>query len=128
MKIKSIDPRVSRMEVPEEQSGDVLSPNENWETYEVFHQKKRGDQHQHQGIVHAPNLEMALVLAKEQYGRRGQTANLWVVRSAEIMATDYDDDDIFATTPEKLHREPGTYKVREKIAEFKNRQKHNTNE
>jgi ring-1,2-phenylacetyl-CoA epoxidase subunit PaaB len=119
MKVISIDPRVSRMEIPAEQPGAVLQDMDNWQTYEVFHQKKKGDQHIHVGILHAPNAEMALVFAKEQFSRRGQTTSLWVVKSAEVIATSYEDADLFATTPEKLHREPGLYKVREKIDEYR---------
>jgi ring-1,2-phenylacetyl-CoA epoxidase subunit PaaB len=122
MKTVSFDPRVTRLDLPERSETDILNTMENWQTFEVFHQKKKGDQHVHVGIVHAPNAEMALVLAKEQFGRRGQTANLWIVKSAEVYSTSYDDSDFFATTPEKLHREAGLYKVREKIAEFKQKQ------
>ncbi|MEX0967035.1 MAG: 1,2-phenylacetyl-CoA epoxidase subunit B [Bacteroidia bacterium] len=117
MKEISFDPRVNRLNLPESEVS--LSPMDNWQTYEVFHQKKRGEQHKHSGILHAPNGEMALVLAKEQFGRRGQTSNIWVVKSTDIFATSYDDTDMFSTTPEKVHREPGEYKVREKIAEYK---------
>ncbi|MCX6351333.1 MAG: phenylacetic acid degradation b, partial [Bacteroidetes bacterium] len=72
MKVVSLDPRVSRMEIPE--AGTVnLEPQDSWHTYEVFHQKKRGMQHSHVGILHAANPEMAIILAKEQFGRRGET-------------------------------------------------------
>lgn len=123
MKEVSFDPRVNRIELPEQEA--KLAEKENWQTWEVFHQKKTGQQHQHAGIVHAPNPQMALVLAKEQFGRRGQTANLWVVRSSEIFSTSYDDSDMFETTPQKMHREPGAYKVREKIADYKKKKQEN---
>lgn len=119
MKIVSLDPRVNRMEMPE--SHAELAQDESWHTYEVFHQKKRGAQHQHVGIVHASSPEMAMVLAKEQFARRGQTVNLWVVKSSDVYATSYEDADMFETTPEKLHREAAAYKTRDKIEEFKNR-------
>lgn len=119
MKVISLDPRVERMEIPDANVDASLAGNEHWETYEVFHQKKRGAQHAHVGILHAPNAEMALVLAKEQFARRGTTANLWVVKSSEIMATSYDDEDIFTTTPEKIHREAIAYKNRDAIEKFK---------
>jgi phenylacetate-CoA oxygenase PaaH subunit len=50
-----------------------------WPVYEVFLQEKRGDPHVHVGAVHAPDPEMALILAKEQFARRGRCASLWVV-------------------------------------------------
>jgi len=96
-----------------------LPEMDNWETWEVFHQKKRGDQHIHVGIVHAPNADMALVMAKEAFGRRGITANLWVVKSSNIVATPYEDMDMFETTPEKQYREAGGYKVMDKINKYK---------
>ena len=117
MKILSLDPRISRAEIPE---GNVeLSPLTEFQTYEVFHQKKRGEQHEHVGIVHAPNDEMALLFAKDQYARRGLCVNLWVVKSENVVASSYDDTDIFDTTPDKIYREAGGYKVMDKINKFK---------
>jgi ring-1,2-phenylacetyl-CoA epoxidase subunit PaaB len=119
MKEISLDPRVNRMELPDQTHETTLAAGENWPTYEVFTQKKRGAQHTHAGIVHAPNPEMALVFAKEQFARRGQTVNVWVVPSSQVLATAYDDSDIFDTTPEKIHREAAAYKVRDKIEKYK---------
>jgi ring-1,2-phenylacetyl-CoA epoxidase subunit PaaB len=117
--IQSLDPRVAREKISEDNSISPLTPLDNWETYEVFHQKKRGDQHVHVGIVHAPSDEMALQFAKEQYGRRGVSVNIWVVKTSNVIATDYDDQDIFETVPEKVYREAGGYKVMEKINRYK---------
>lgn len=119
MKYVSLDPRFNRAELPDENQSVNLDEKDSWQTYEVFSQKKRGAQHQHVGILHAPNPEMAMVFAKEQFARRGQTVNLWVVKSSDVMATDYEDADIFETTPEKLHREAAAYKLRDKIEKFK---------
>ena len=121
MKIVSLDPRVTRAEI-EEQSDYSVDKGGHFQTFEVFHQTKRGQQHEHVGIVHAPNAPMALLYAKEQYARRGHTANIWVVPSAEVYAVDYQDEDIFETSPEKFHRDPASYKVMDKIKEFKERQ------
>jgi ring-1,2-phenylacetyl-CoA epoxidase subunit PaaB len=123
MIIKSLDPRVSRAKI--EEGGiaeDILKPLDHFETFEVFHQKKRGTHHQHVGTVHAPNPEMALLFAKEQYGRRGTCVNIWVSRTSDIYASDYDDSDIFDTTPGKLYREAVPYKVMDKINAYKSRQ------
>jgi ring-1,2-phenylacetyl-CoA epoxidase subunit PaaB len=121
--IKSLDPRITREQIEENNPITPLAEMDNWETYEVFHQKKRGDQHMHVGIVHAPNPEMALLFGKEQYGRRGITANIWVVKTANVFASEYDDVDMFDTTPEKQYREAGGYKVMEKINKYKKAQK-----
>jgi len=116
MKIISLDPRINRIsELPGEEEIVIIEPREGWVTYEVFHQKKKGTQHVHVGIVHAPSPEMAIVFAKESFARRGATSNLWVVKSEDIAALDYSDSDIFDTTPEKGYRDPGFYKTRSKI-------------
>ena len=121
--IKSLDPRVNRAQIEVNNEINPLAELDQWETYEVFHQKKRGDQHLHVGIVHAPNPEMALLFGKEQYGRRGITANIWVVKTANVFASEYEDQDIFETVPEKQYREAGGYKVMDKINKYKKEQK-----
>lgn len=119
---KSLDPRITRANLDIDEQIDPLKELDQFETYEVFHQKKRGQQHVHVGIVHAPNADMALLYAKEQYARRGVTSNLWVVPSSSVTATEYFDEDIFTTTSEKTYRDPGTYKVMDRIQAFKERQ------
>lgn len=121
--IKSLDPRITRASIAEDIQFNEYRDLDEFETYEVFHQKKRGQQHVHVGIVHAPNAELALVYAKEQFARRGETSNIWVVPSSCVAATEYEDDDIFETTTEKLYRDPATYKVMDRIKAYK--EKHN---
>lgn len=121
--IKSLDPRVTRAQIDLDNNIEPLNEMDQWETYEVFHQKRRGDQHMHVGIVHAPNAEMALLFGKEQFGRRGLSVNIWVVKTRDVFTTDYDDADIFETVPEKQYREAGGYKVMEKINKYKKEQK-----
>ena len=117
--MKSFDPRINRIELPSgEEKKETLEGHEHWETYEVFHQKKRGEQHVHVGIVHAPSPEIALVFAKEQYGRRRITANLWVAKSSCVFASEYEDQDIFATVPEKTYREASDYYVMDRIRKY----------
>ena len=118
--MSSLDPRVKRLSLNAE--GNVtLEQKECWQTYEVFHQTKRGDQHEHVGSVHAPSAELALVFAKEQYGRRKKCVNIWVVKTSSILATSYEDEDLFsnATSPEKKYRDAAGFKVRDKINAFK---------
>lgn len=119
---KSLDPRVNRAELDYDKQIEPLGELDQFQTFEVFHQKKRGQQHVHVGIVHAPNADMALLYAKEQYSRRGTTSNLWVVPSSCVTATEYFDEDIFETTKEKTYRDPGVYKVMDRINAYKERQ------
>ncbi len=120
--IKSLDPRVTRAQIEENGDLNPLNPLDHFETYEVFHQKKRGQQHVHVGVVHAPNREMALLFAKEQYARRGTAVNIWVVKTSDVYTTDYEDSDIFETTPDKQYREASIYKVVDRINKFKSEQ------
>lgn len=85
--MKSLDPRINRFEI-EKVSTDTLSEKEleQWQTYEVFHQRKADDVHVHVGAVHASNADVAFLFAKEQYARRLQCYNLWVAKTADIFA------------------------------------------
>ncbi|MEY3780938.1 MAG: 1,2-phenylacetyl-CoA epoxidase subunit B [Bacteroidetes bacterium] len=121
MIIKSLDPRIDRAALDDESKVGELSGNEHFQTYEVFQQVKRGTHHQHVGSVHAPNAEMAMLFAKEQYCRRGAAVNLWVVKTADVFVTEYQDADIFETTEDKLYRDPNSYKVMDRINAFKAR-------
>jgi len=117
---KSLDPRIARLDIQRnEEATAPISAHEYWETYEVFVQSRRGKQHIHTGTVHAPDAGMALIFAKEQFGRRQHCVNMWVVATTDIFAFRYDDSDMFDTVPEKLHREPGGYKVRDKIEAYR---------
>lgn len=121
--IKSIDPRITREQLPQEPDNNPLREIHHWHTYEVFHQERSGEHHKHVGSLHAPNAEMALLLAKEQYARRYKCVNMWVVKTSDIFRTEKQDEDIFETTPEKIYREAGGYKVMDRINKFKEKNK-----
>jgi ring-1,2-phenylacetyl-CoA epoxidase subunit PaaB len=121
MIIKSLDPRITRAQLDETATNGHLDTMDHWQTYEVFAQKKRGAHHEHVGSVHAPNSEMAILFAKEQFARRGVCVNIWVTKTADITTTEYEDADIFETTPDKFHRDPESYKVMDRIKAFKER-------
>ena len=122
--MESLDPRIRRIETPPAET--TVQPDEFWCTYEVFHQAKRGKHHEHVGAVHAPDAELALVFAKEQYGRRGVCVNMWVVKTSNIVAFNLEDEDMFSTTPDKQYREAGEYKVRDRIQAYTDKQKGTT--
>lgn len=79
----------------------------------------------HVGAVHAPDPEIALLFAKEQFGRRSKCVNMWVIKTADIYSFRLEDEDMFDTTPDKQHRESAMYKVRERIQAFRERQGQN---
>lgn len=125
----SLDPRVTRMNIDSD-SAPELEPKpelDQFQTFEVFHQAKSGAHHVHVGIVHAPNAEMAILMAKEQFARRGQTVNLWVVNTRDVVAMATADADVFSTTPEKTYRDVGAYMVRNKVEAFKKQQQEGKN-
>ncbi len=130
MTITSLDPRVTRAEIPQdnESTWKPLEELDQFETYEVFHQEKRGAQAEHVGIVHAPSPEVALLFAKEQYARRARCVSIWVVRTVDVHAIGVEDADIFATTPEKDYREAKGYRVGGKLTEYKRRHQTASNE
>lgn len=119
MKIDSLDPRIARANIPSEEEYNVKQEMDQWQTYEVFHQKSRGTHHSHVGSLHAPSPEMALVFAKEQYARRMKCVNLWVVKTADIFASSYDDSDMFEPATDKSYREAFGYKNKEMIRQYK---------
>ncbi len=128
--ILSLDPRVTRLNIQADPdtAAEPKSELDQFQTYEVFHQAKTGAHHMHVGCVHAPNPEMAIVLAKETYGRRGQTTNMWVVDTASILTMRGEDSDVFETTPDKTYRDVGAYMVRNKVEEYKKRRQQENKE
>lgn len=121
MTITSLDPRITRAALPVENETPFAQPEalDQLETYEVFHQQARGGQPAHVGSLHAPNPEMALLFAKEQYARRYRCVSLWVIRTADIFTIGVEDEDIFETTTEKKYRDASGYRVAGKIRDFK---------
>lgn len=118
MKLDSLDPRISRADLPAESEYVPKTGLDQWETYEVFHQTSRGAQHVHVGSVHAANAELALIFAKEQYARRMKCVNLWVVRTSAITVSSYDDSDMFEPATDKSYREAFGYKNKHIIQKF----------
>ncbi len=47
--------------------------------FEVFRQERKGQPFQHAGSLVAPDPAFAEAWAREQYGRRGESAALWLV-------------------------------------------------
>src|SRR6187431_2240042 len=80
--MKSLDPRVNRLQdVP---APAAKAPLDQFGTYEVFVQPKEGKPFQHEGSVHAPDLEMAYLLAKETFTRRFTCTSLYVADTRSV--------------------------------------------
>lgn len=83
--MKSLDPRVNRLPVVGK-PGEISpkAPLDQLGTFEVFVQPKEGKPFQHEGIVHAPDVEMAFVLAKETFTRRFTCVSLYVCDTRNV--------------------------------------------
>lgn len=117
--LKSLDPRVTRLNLPE---GDVPPMEQKpeldqFETYEAFHQRKESTSFSYVGPVHAPNEDVAFLFAKEQYSRRFPCVGLWIVRTENLMVTPYagDGENIYdmirAEEPTEQNAQPEPYEI-----------------
>ena len=84
--------------------------------FAVLRQDSKSESHVHVGDVHAPDAEMALILAKEQFTRREPCVSLWVVPYSAIAATSYDDPDLFTHVTDKSYRFGGSYREQQRPA------------
>lgn len=92
--MNSIDPRVNRLpKVGQSGTIEPKAPMDQFGTFEVFVQPKEGKPFQHEGIVHAPNLEMAWVLAKEAFTRRFTCTSLCVADTRNIFVSPMTEGD-----------------------------------
>lgn len=61
--------------------------SDNLQLFEVFIRAKRGLDHKHVGSLHAEDSAQALEYARDCYTRRSEGVSIWVVRSADIVAS-----------------------------------------
>jgi ring-1,2-phenylacetyl-CoA epoxidase subunit PaaB len=83
------------------------------EPYEVFRQEKEGDPMRHGGNVMAPDRELAMHYARELFGRRNESARLWIVRRADIQVLE--DPDLLDPPLDRSFKKPGGYTMRDKL-------------
>jgi phenylacetate-CoA oxygenase PaaH subunit len=84
------------------------------EPWEVFRREKDGDPMRHGGSVMAPDATLAVHYAREMFGRRQESAQLWVVRRADIH--DLADPDLLKPPLDRSFKKPGGYVMRDKLA------------
>ena len=100
--MKSLDPRVNRL--PAVGTPGNLPPKEQLDqlgNFEVFVQPRTGKPFQHEGAVHAPDLEMAFVLAKETFTRRFTCHSLCVCDTREVVVSPVSENNgnVFSLLP-----------------------------
>lgn len=101
--MKSLDPRVLRLpQLDVDAPLQYKAQADQLGTYEIFVQAKEGKPFQHEGIVHAPDLEMAFILAKESLTRRFQCVSIFAAdtRSVVVSATTEGDKNAYDTLSE----------------------------
>ena len=87
-----------------------------WPLWEVFIRSNNGLDHKHVGSVHAVDARMALEHARDLYTRRLEGVSIWVVRSADITASDPDDaDPLFEPARDKVYRHPTFYDIPDEV-------------
>ncbi len=96
---------------------DPKAELDQFETYEVFHQKKESAAFSYVGPVHAPNEDVAFLFGKEQYSRRAACVGIWIAQTAHIQVTPYgnDGENIYEMlrmeTPAADSKEAETYEI-----------------
>ncbi len=87
-------------------------------TFEVFQQPREGKAFEHGGSVIAPDAEMALLYAREFYGRRQESYALWVVpRDAILEITD--QDLLHPPAVDRSYRSVAGYSVRDTLRQVR---------
>ncbi len=71
-------------------------------TYEIFLKKDGQEEYRHAGSIDAPDDELALLLARENYLRRAEGDLLWMVDRTPLLVG---DRDFVAPNSDKPHRD-----------------------
>lgn len=93
-----------------------MTPEMEWPLFEVFIRARQGLEHKHVGSLHATDARMALEHARDVYTRRQEGVSVWVVPSAQILASDpADADALFEPARDKVYRHPTFYAIPEEV-------------
>lgn len=76
-----------------------------WPRFMVFQQEREGQPFLHDGTVHAPDIEMALQMARDVFVRRPEAAALWVV-PADAIYSQTREELAATTSPSAIARRP----------------------
>lgn len=101
--LQSLDPRVNRLPITDVPASIVQDTTDQLATFQVFVQPSAGKPFQHEGIVHAPHIDMAFILAKETFTRRFTCVSLCVASTADIYSsvTTEADHNVYDHVPEE---------------------------
>ncbi len=108
MMVNSLDPRVSRLPLIGTPGMVVPKlPLDQLGTFEVFVQPRDGKPFQHEGIVHAPDRDLAYVLAKETFTRRFTCTSLYVVETRHVYVSPTTEGNVSVADVLPEVQEPG---------------------
>ena len=89
------------------------------QVFEVFRREREGTPMVHAGSVAAGSADLALIYAREVYGRRGESSVLWVAPRAAFLAMD--DGDILRPGLDRSYRLVDGYRLRDKLQTVRER-------
>ena len=90
--------------------------SQDWPLYEVFVRSRAGLEHKHVGSLHAADPRMAIEAARDVYTRRLEGVSLWVVPSAQIIASDPQEAEaLFEPARDKVYRHPTFYAIPDEV-------------
>ena len=91
--------------------------NEDWPLYEDLHpQRSRDSTTSTSAACTRPTTRMALDHARDLYTRRLEGVSIWVVRSADIVASDpAENDAFFEPAEDKIYRHPTFYDIPDEV-------------
>ena len=90
--------------------------SQDWPLYEVFVRSRAGLEHKHVGSLHAADARMAIEAARDVYTRRQEGVSLWVVPSAQIIASDPEEAEaLFEPARDKVYRHPTFYEIPDEV-------------
>ena len=85
-----------------------------WPVFEVFTQAREGQAFTHGGNVTAPDLDMALLYAREFYGRRNESVRIWIVPRDSILEL-VDPDILHPPAVDRSYRNSSGYSLRDRL-------------
>lgn len=87
-----------------------------WPLWEIFIRSAHGLSHRHVGSLHAADAKMAIENARDVYTRRNEGVSIWVVRSADVVATSPGDKEpLYEPAREKVYRHPTFFPMPEEM-------------
>jgi ring-1,2-phenylacetyl-CoA epoxidase subunit PaaB len=84
--------------------------------YEVFRRERHAEPLEHAGSVEAPDDALAVLYARQVYGRRGESETLWVVPREAIIVTPGPQPEL-----DRSYRRVDGYSIKQKLRAVRER-------